>query len=93
MKQTVENLDRNNLAKAFKRLKKSTKNFSSLIVRDPLDYLDFEVNLNSNLDSLVFEINSSNYHPQRPYLHLSPKGKGINRPTVVFDANKGVRYL
>lgn len=92
MKQIVENLNKNNLVKAFKRLKKSTKGFSSLIVRDPLDYLDFEVNLDSNLDSLVFEINSSNYHPQRPYLHLSAKSKGINRPTVVFDVRDALVY-
>jgi len=92
MKQTVENLNKGNLAKAFKRLKKSTKGFTSLIVRDPLDYLDFEVNLDSNLDSLVFEVNSSSYHPQRPYLHLSAKSKGINRPTVVFDVKDALVY-
>jgi len=92
MKQTVENLNKDNLTKTYKRLKKSTKGFSSLIVRDPLDYLDFEVNLVSNIDSLVFEINSSNYQPQRPYLHLSAKSKGINRPTVVFDVKDALVY-
>lgn len=92
MKKRVENLNKSNLVKTFKRLKKATKNFSSLIVRDPLDYLDFEVNLDSNLESLIFEINSSNYHPQRPYLHLSAKSKGINRPTVVFDVKDGLVY-
>lgn len=92
MKQRVENLNEINLAKTFRRLKKSTKGFSSLIVRDPLDYLDFEVNLDSNLNSLVFEINSSSYHPQKPYLHLSAKSKGINRPTVVFDVKDALVY-
>jgi len=92
MKQTVENLNKGNLIKAFKRLKKSTKGFSSLIVRDPLDYLDFEINIDSNVNSLVFEINSSNYHPQRPYLHLSAKSKGINRPTVVFNIEDALVY-
>jgi len=92
MKQTVENLNKVNLVKAFKRLKKSTKGFTSLIVRDPLDYLDFEVNLNPNLDSLIFEINSGSYHPQKPYLHLSAKSKGINRPTVVFDVKDALVY-
>lgn len=92
MKERVENLNRDSLIKAYKRLKKSTKHFSSLVVRDPTDYLDFEVNLASNLDLLVFEINSSDYHPQRPYLHLSAKGKGINRPTVVFDIKDALVY-
>lgn len=92
MKQRVENLNKNSLTKAFRRLKKDTKGFSSLIVRDSLDYLDFEVNIDSNLGSLVFEINSSNYHPQRPYLHLSAKSKGINRPSVVFDVRDALVY-
>lgn len=92
MKQTVENLNKDNLTKTYKRLKNSTKGFSSLIVRDPLDNLDFEVNLDSNIDSLVFEINSSNYQPRRPYLHLSAKSKGINRPTVVFDVKDALVY-
>lgn len=92
MKQLVENLNKGVLIKSFKRLQKSTKGFSSLIVRDPLDFLDFEVNLESNLDSLIFEINSGSYHPQRPYLHLSAKSKGINRPTVVLDVKDALVY-
>ncbi len=90
--QKIDGLNKEALVKALKRLKNSTKNFSSLIVRDPLDYLDFEVNLDSNLNSIVYEVNSSNYHPQRPYLHLSAKNKGINRPTVVFDVKDALVF-
>lgn len=92
MSQKVENLSRESLNKTFKRLRKDTKNFSSLIVRDPLDFLDFEVNLNSNLTSIINEINRNSYHPQKPYLHLSAKTKGINRPTVVFDVKDALVY-
>jgi hypothetical protein len=92
MSQKVENLTEETLKKAFKRLKKNTRNFSSLLVRDPLDYLDFEVNLYSNLSSIINEINGNNYHPQKPYLHLSAKSKGINRPTVVFDVKDALIY-
>lgn len=92
MSQEVENLSRESLEKTFKRLRKDTKNFSSLIVRDPLDFLDFEVNLGSNLTSIINEINRNNYHPQKPYLHLSAKSKGINRPTVVFDVKDALIY-
>ena len=83
MRQIVENLNKSNLAQTFRRLKKSAKGFSAFIVRDPVDYIDFEVSINSNLEDLVYEINSGTYHPQKPYLHLSAKSKGINRPTVV----------
>src|SRR3990167_7666189 len=92
MSQKVENLSRESLEKTFKRLRKNTKNFSSLIVRDPLDFLDYEVNLDSNLTSIINEINRNNYHPQKPYLHLSAKTKGINRPTVVFDVKDALIY-
>lgn len=92
MSQKVENLTKEALKKAFRRLKKDTRNFSSLLVRDPLDYLDFEVNLDSNLSSIISEINRNNYHPQKPYLHLSAKSKGINRPTVVFDVKDALIY-
>jgi len=92
MDQKVENLSPKNLKKTFIRLKKDTKNFSKLIVRDTLDFLDFEVDLESNLGSIVYEVNTSNYHPQKPYLHLSAKNKGINRPTVVFDVKDALVY-
>jgi hypothetical protein len=81
----IENLNKEQLKKTFQRLKKDTKRFSKLIVRDPLDNVDFEINLEANLTQLIFEIERYNYNPKRPYLHPSAKTKGINRPTVVFD--------
>lgn len=80
------------LIKSFKRLKRTSKNFSDFIVRDPIDYLDFEVNLNKNIDELIFEIKNERYHPKKPYLHTSPKDKGINRPTVVLDIKDALVY-
>ncbi len=91
-KGTIENLTRANLVKSFKRLKKDTKGFSSLLVRDPVDYIDFEANLDGALNSLISQINKNHYHPQKPYLHPSPKSKGINRPTVIFDINDSLVY-
>ncbi len=92
MSQAVEELTKKNLAIAFKRLKKDTKGFKTLIVRDPLDYIDFIVNLDENLDSIVYEIKNNLYHPQKPFLLLSAKSKGINRPTVVFDIKDALMY-
>ncbi len=88
----ITNLNNKTLEKVYKRLKKNTKGFTSLIVRDSLDFLDFEVNFDKNLNDLIFDIKNSTYHPQKPYLHLSPKNKGINRPTVVFDIREAVVY-
>lgn len=92
MSQRIEELTKKNLAVAFKRLKKDTKGFTTLIVRDPLDHIDFVVNLDANLDSIIFEIKNNLYHPQRPFLLPSAKSKGINRPTVVFDIKDAVVY-
>ncbi len=89
----MENLNKDNLKKIFRRLRdKKTKKFAALIVRDPLDFIDFEVNLEENIRSLIYEIDSGLYHPQRPYLHPSGKSKGINRPTVVFDIKDALVY-
>lgn len=88
----TEGFEINILKKIYKRMKKHSKCFSSLIIRDVLDYLDYEINLNKNLEELIFEVNQSMYHPQKPYMHLSPKNKGINRPTVIFDIKDALVY-
>jgi hypothetical protein len=57
----MKNLNRSYLRKAFRRLKESTKGFSSLIVCDPLDYIDFELELTSNLNDIIHEIQTGKY--------------------------------
>jgi hypothetical protein len=79
----VENLDERALAKAYKRLKKDTRRFERLLVRDPTDFVDFEVQLKSQLEGLAYQLTNGTYVPQKPILHPHPKSKGINRPTVV----------
>jgi len=88
----MENLNEKYLKKAFRRLKKSTKGFSSLIVRDPLDYVDFELELASNLNDIIYEIQDNKYKPDYPYIHPSAENKGINRPTVVLDIKDALIY-
>ncbi|MBD3359358.1 MAG: hypothetical protein GF365_01455 [Candidatus Buchananbacteria bacterium] len=90
--ESIENLNLHSVKKTFKRLKRGTKSFSGFIVRDPLDFLDFEVNLENNIKELILNINKYNYHPAKPYLHLSAKSKGINRPTVIFDVQDALVY-
>ncbi len=88
----MEEINKANFKKAFERLKKSTKKFSNLIVRDPLDYIDFEVELKNNINSIIYEIISNKYKPDFPYEHLSAKNKGINRPTVILDVKDALIY-
>ena len=88
----MENLNKAYLKKVFGRLKKSQKGFSSLIVRDPLDYIDFELELESNLNDIIYEIQDNKYKPNYPYTHLSAKNKGINRPTVVLNIKDALVY-
>ncbi len=92
MSQRIEELTKKNLAVAFKRLKKDTKRFTTLLIRDPLDHIDFIVNLDANLEAIIYEIRDNSYHPQRPFLLPSAKSKGINRPTVVFDIKDALVY-
>jgi len=88
----MELIDFKKLNKTFKRLKKDTKVFSLLIVRDPLDFIDYEVNLKNNLNHLVYLVNSNKYQPQKPTVLEQPKNKGINRPTVVFAIDDMLVY-
>jgi hypothetical protein len=88
----IEDLTEKNLRKTFKRLKKDTKRFSKLIVRDPVDYIDFEVGLSNNLKHLIHLIRTNSYIPSKPYFHNMPKSKGINRPTVVLDIFDMIMY-
>ena len=80
------------IKKTWSRLRDDTGSFKKLLVRDTLDFLDFNNDLDSNIKKLIFEIKSSNYHPQKPYLHQSPKSKGISRPTVCFDVSDALVY-
>jgi hypothetical protein len=88
----MEAINKENFRKAFKRLKNATKGFSNLIVRDPLDYIDFEIELNQNINSIIYEIQSGKYKPNFPYEHLTAKNKGINRPTVILDIKDALIY-
>lgn len=81
----IDNLTEKNLKKTFIRLKKDTKRFSKLIVRDACDHIDFEVDLSNNLRHIIHLIKANSYIPSKPYFHYMPKSKGINRPTVVLD--------
>lgn len=89
---TIENLDNKALRKAFTRLKRNTRQFQSLLVRDPTDFIDFEVQLKQQLETVTYELETGAYVPQKPVLHPYPKSKGINRPTVIFDVRDALVY-
>lgn len=85
-------LNKQKLKETYRRLKKDTKSFSSLLIRDVFDFIDYESNLENNLDNLVFKVNNNNYKPKNLILIESPKSKGINRPTVVFELEDMLIY-
>ena len=88
----ITGLNLNALKKTYKRLKKDTKNFTSLIIRDAVDHVDFNNTLDTNLNYLIEKINNDSYFPTKPLLHLTPKSKGINRPTVVLNIYDALVY-
>lgn len=85
-------LHKEKLKKTFRRLKNNTKSFSSLLIRDVFDFIDYESNLENNLNNLVFKVNNNNYKPQYSITIESPKSKGINRHTVVFELEDMLIY-
>jgi hypothetical protein len=89
---TIENLDVASLRRAYRRLKRGTSHFERLLVRDPTDFVDFEVQLTRQLEALKSDLEAGRYAPQKPILHPYPKSKGINRPTVVFDVRDALVY-
>ena len=88
----IENLNLTNLTKAYRRLKRTTRGFKSQNLREPFDFIDFEVNLDEEIRGLKHSIECGDYHPQRPFVHFSPKSKGINRPTISLHIEDAIVY-
>lgn len=89
----IEGLSIENLEKAYKRYRKRTKRFQNKNVRDPLDHIDFEVNLSNELEEIKHKIECGDYAPKRPLIHYSPKKNGISRPTVSLQLEDVIVYL
>ncbi len=88
----MDNLTPENLDGVYKRLKKTTNNFSKLLVRDVFDYVDFQINFVKNVSELIYKIRSNKYIPNKPVIHESPKSKGICRPTAVLNIEDSIVY-
>lgn len=88
----IESLTTDNLKRAYKRYKATTSNFRNTNLRDPLDYIDFEVNLHAEVIAIKEEVDTGNYFPKRPQVHFAPKKLGISRPTVSLKIEDAVVY-
>lgn len=88
----VEGLTTPNLKKAYRRLKSNSGRFRKLNLREPLDYIDFEVNLDNEINDLRQRIERGDYQPQRPFVHMSPKNNGVNRPTITLHIEDSILY-
>jgi hypothetical protein len=88
----INDLDLDNLGLTLKRLRKSTKDFSTLLVRDTFDNVDFLINESNYLNQLIFGIKSGKYSPFTPCILESPKSKGISRPTTVLSIEDSIVY-
>ena len=67
---------------AWKQLKKT---FPKDLVKDPFEYLDYEINLKDNLWNLVTQIKNDKYTPKRPLIIQFAKSKGMYRPVAILD--------
>jgi len=88
----IEGLSIAKLRKAYKRYKNDTSKFRRKNVRDPIDHLDFELNIDAELLELKNKLERGDYHPQRPLIHYSPKKNGISRPTVSLHIEDTIVY-
>lgn len=88
----IEGLTTGNLKKAFRRYKNDTSKFRRKNIRDPIDHLDFELNLANEINELKNRLENGDYHPKRPLIHYSPKKHGISRPTVSLHIEDVIVY-
>lgn len=72
----------NFLKKIWKNIK---KNLIDSLVRDPLDYLAYEANLEQNLKTLCYKILSNQYNPSSQTLIRSAKKDGLTRPLAFLE--------
>ena len=89
----IEGLSIENLQKAYKRYRKRTKKFQHKNVRDPIDHIDFEVNLTNELEEIKSRIERGDYSPSRPRMLSSAKKNGISRPTVSMSIDDAVVFF
>lgn len=74
---------------AWKQLKNT---FRKEIIRDPFEYLDYEVHLEENLWSLVTKVNNHSYIPKKPIIVQFAKSKGLYRPVAILDVEDLILY-
>jgi hypothetical protein len=79
----IKGFDLKSLKRTYVRLRKDTKKFTTFHVRDAIDFIDYNYSVDANLTYLMYSVKNESYSPSKPRFHLSPKSKGINRPTVV----------
>lgn len=67
---------------AWKQLRET---ISKDLIKDPFEYLDYEINLDDNIWNLVTKIKNDKYTPKRPLIIQFAKGKGLYRPVAILD--------
>lgn len=75
-------INTDNFKIAWKQLKET---FSEDLVKDPFEYLDYEINLEDNIWNLVTKIKNDKYTPKRPLIIQFAKGKGLYRPVAILN--------
>jgi len=70
------------LKKIWKAIKKSLPHN---LVRDPLDHLAYEANLEQNLKNLRYKVLSNQYHPGNQTIIRSAKRDGLTRPLAFLE--------
>jgi hypothetical protein len=88
----IKGFDLKSLKKTYGRLRKDTKKFTTFHVRDAVDFIDYNYSVDANLTYLMYSVRNESYSPSKPRFHLSPKSKGINRPTVVPYLQDAIIY-
>ena len=70
------------LKKIWRKIKKS---LSDNLIRDPLDNLAYEVNLEQNLKTLRYKVLSNQYQPGNQTIVRSAKKDGLTRPLAFLE--------
>jgi len=71
-----------NFTIAWKQIRKS---LLKDLIKDPIENVDYEINLADNIWNLLSKINNKNYTPKLPLIIEFAKGKGLYRPVAILE--------
>lgn len=75
-------INSNNFTIAWKQIRKT---LLKDLIKDPVENIDYEINLADNIWYLIYKISNNIYTPKLPLMIEFAKGKGLYRPVAILE--------